>query len=182
MFAPFVDGLLRQAGTAPLRLGSARYALDTLLTTSALHPAAGSASFADLWTETPPADALPLSFVTPTAFRSHDRDVCWPDSRLLWQSWARAWNAHAPPAVPQIAEDLLLAAADRIRLGAYHLQTRKARLQGVAQTGFIGECRFELGDLTDAERHIARVLAEFAFYAGTGRKTGMGMGQTRVRG
>ncbi len=89
LFAPFVDGLLRQSEIAPLRLGNALYAPDALLTTSALHAEAGSASFADLWTQTPPADALALRFVTPTAFRSHDRDVCWPDPRFVWQSWAR---------------------------------------------------------------------------------------------
>ncbi len=165
-----------------MRLGRAQYALHDVLTTPDGHPDANSASFAHLWNRTPPADTLTLRFVTPTAFRSHDRDILWPDPRLLWQSWARAWNAHAAADVPQIAEDALLACAERILLGPYHLQTRAMRFKGVAQTGFVGECAFGLGDLSAEERHLATVLAEFAFYAGTGRKTGIGMGQTRVRG
>ena len=46
-------------------------------------------------------------------------------------------------------------------------------------SGFVGMCVYRLRGLSEQERRELTALANFAFYAGTGRKTAMGMGQTR---
>ena len=53
------------------------------------------------------------------------------------------------------------------------LDLGKARVKG-----FVGTCTYSLGPKATAEARLAfQCLAEFAFHAGVGEKTTMGMGQ-----
>ncbi len=62
-------------------------------------------------------------------------------------------------------------------VSAYELKTHALKLEGGAEIGAQGWIRYRFPDPEQAK--IARILAQFAFYAGVGRKTTMGMGQTQ---
>jgi CRISPR-associated endoribonuclease Cas6 len=101
----------------------------------------------------------------------------WP--RLVFQSLANKWNAFAPM-------QLWINWADfdrQVTVARFDLKTKLLDFGGFRQVGFVGECWF----LIDPEarvplRHALYTLAQFAFYAGVGRKTTMGMGMVRPLG
>ncbi|HZT44394.1 MAG TPA: CRISPR system precrRNA processing endoribonuclease RAMP protein Cas6 [Chthonomonadaceae bacterium] len=174
---PLFVAAMQAIGPQPgLRLGPAHFRIANL-------PASMEASprtYAALWEQATPAEAMAIRFVTPTVFRSQKRDVLWPEPRLVWQSWARAWNQHAATDDPHPEEERLVQLAEtRITVERYHLQTRHVPFSDGGQVGFVGLCVYGLRGLAEADRRALGALADFAFYAGTGRKTAMGMGQTR---
>ena len=59
------------------------------------HSLAGCATYGALWGRGDCPDRLIVHFGTPTMFRSQKRDVLWPEPRLAWREWARAWQAFA---------------------------------------------------------------------------------------
>ena len=178
LLAPTLTALLTSREAAHLRLGDAHFAITGALTTRQAHPLAGATTFAEL-RETPGREMLRVRFATPTVFRSHKRDVLWPEPRLVWQSWARSWHgaAREGSGMPEEAQITAWASAG-VRVARHRVQTRKVFFGGGAQEGFVGECEYDLRDLEPSERAFLCALAAFAFYAGTGRKTAMGMGQT----
>ncbi|MCL4545365.1 MAG: CRISPR system precrRNA processing endoribonuclease RAMP protein Cas6 [Chloroflexi bacterium] len=103
-----------------------------------------------------------------------------PRPRWLWESWARKWNAFAPP---ELALDVarIGAAAERVLVAGYHLHTVTLDYGRFPQKGFAGWARFDLRRLDLAEQRVLDTLSHFAFYSGTGYKTALGMGQTRRR-
>ncbi len=133
-----------------------------------------------------------LEFRSPTAFS--DGQQVWgkrmhlfPAPDRVFLRLAHVWNAWAP-------QDLALdVGALRAYLDAYvvpshyALETRVIRFDRHPQVGFVGRCHYTLfpqaaaapigADLTPAQ--AVQMLARFAFYAGVGQKTTMGMGQAR---
>jgi CRISPR-associated endoribonuclease Cas6 len=181
LFPVLADALLRGAAQDGIRIGDAHFSLTCLLTTANAHPLAGSARYAELWTEAQAAETVRVRFVSPTVFRSQRRDILWPEPRLVWQSWARAWCRNVGSDGTQLDEARLVALAESgVIVERHRLQTRKVVLKAGGQMGFVGECIYSLRDLDAADRRALMALAHFAFYAGTGRKTAMGMGQTRT--
>lgn len=173
-------GLLTAQSEPTIRLGHASYQITSVLTTRQAHPLAGSVTYQHL-RELPARETLRLRFLTPTVFRSQKRDVLWPEPRLLWQSWVRAWGANAPQETGILDEERIVSLAETgAQVIQYRLQTRRAALTHEGQPGFTGDCEFDLRKLPFSDRALLTTLAEFSFYAGTGRKTGMGMGQTQI--
>lgn len=64
----------------------------------------------------------------------------------------------------------------------HQLHTQTLPMGNGGQAGFTGVCAYDLCALENSARRVLALLAEFAFYAGTGRKTAMGMGQTCCKG
>jgi CRISPR-associated endoribonuclease Cas6 len=95
---------------------------------------------------------------------------------LIFGSLLEKWNTFAPlkldPEVRRFAEESLL-------ISRYQLTTCAVPLAGGMQVGFIGWCEFTAVVLDPYWLAAMNLLADFAFYAGTGAKTTMGMGQTR---
>jgi CRISPR-associated endoribonuclease Cas6 len=174
-------GLLASQTESTIHLGGASFQITSVLTTRQAHPLAGSATYQSL-REMPGRESLRVRFLTPTVFRSQKQDVLWPEPRLVWQSWIRAWCANAPaPETGFIDEERIVSLAETsVRVAQHRLQTRRIAFSKEWQPGFIGECEFDLRALLPSDRAILTALAEFAFYCGTGRKTGMGMGQTQL--
>jgi len=182
LFPAFVRGLLDRGHRSQLRFGRAHYTVNDMLTTAALHPLAGCARYAEIWEEAEPKPSLTLRFDSPTVFRSFNRDVLLPDPRLIWQSWANTWNAFADEEKPCFEEKALLEQiAAHVTIEHFRLESRSMLLKGIQQKGFVGACSFKLQGLTESDLRACHALARFAFYAGTGRKTSMGMGQTRLQ-
>lgn len=190
LFPLLAGALLRGGLQAGLRIGRAQFTVTGLVTTASAHPAAGHATYADLIMRSRPAEALPIRFVSPTVFRSQGQDVLWPAPRHVWQSWVRAWNSHASLSASSEKEDaaafvgefdearVVELAESRIVVQRYRLETAHVSLGDGGLTGFIGTCIYGLKAMSEEERRLCALLADFAFYCGTGRKTAMGLGQT----
>lgn len=134
-------------------------------------PAAGEMIASDF-------DRLLVEFATPTAFRAGDVDRLQPDAGFIIASWVRSWNAFAGRPIPPVTAAEL---ENAVRL--LEDRTRVVRDDPhVPAPGFVGEVVLTASpSLPPAGRAALRDLAEFAFHCGTGRKTAMGMGLTRVR-
>lgn len=131
-----------------------------------------------------------------------------PDADRVFDRLARVWNAWAPAELALDVLAVREYARDWVVVSAHALETRTLHFDRHAQVGFVGRCTYELMDLPRAadrppasvgqaeagqvETVVARtvgaalkparalhLLAAFAFYAGIGQKTTMGMGQAR---
>lgn len=143
---------------------------------NALDPDWLSASWATL-ADAPPASRLHVSFETPTAFSHQGEFLLLPDPAHLVASWRGAWD-HAP-ARPAGADILTL---DGLRVTSYDLHTEALPLKGGLRIGFVGEIELTWRPGTPPEtRRTLAALAGLADFLGTGAKTALGMGQTRVR-
>jgi CRISPR-associated endoribonuclease Cas6 len=188
IFRQFMGRFLR--GDRPeLRLGRSLFLIKEILATPEGSPWAGYTSFAQMARQSSATKPLiDLEFLSPTAFSFGQR--AWgkqfhmlPDPRLVFSSLARTWQAFAPPglhldqrAVERYAdENVIIQRLDR-------LETRMLHFGRHPQLGFMGRVTYRIMDRTAGIQEWCRILhalADFAFYAGVGYKTTMGMGQCR---
>lgn len=146
-------------------------------------PWAGQSSFAELHNNglvkaRESVNLIGLDFLSPVAFRMAESRLSmplpWP--RLVFQSLAARWNAFSP-----IPLEIDWPAFDRqISVARHRLETRMLDFGRYRQVGFVGECWY-LIDRKAGFRLLQALhtLADFAFYAGVGAKTTMGMGLVR---
>lgn len=120
----------------------------------------------------PPQQTIDLQFLTPTSFKQGKTIQPFPLPELVFNSLLRRWNTLAP------AELQFDAIAWQGVTAAYELKTYALKMKGGAEIGAQGFVRYEFADAAQAQ--AATTLAHFAAFAGVGRKTGMGMGQTKV--
>ena len=118
-------------------------------------------------------DDISLEFQSPTAFKQGKKTIQpFPLSELVFGSLLRRWNAFAP-------EDLHFPQIEwQGRVSAFDLKTQVLRLEGGPQIGSVGWVRYRFPDAEQAR--IASILAQYAFFAGVGYKTTMGMGQVQA--
>lgn len=128
-------------------------------------------SFAAL-TQVPSQKVIDLEFLSPTSFKQKQAIQPFPLPELVFSSLLRRWNAFAPAdfQMPPIEWQGFTS--------AYDLKTVALKMKGGAEIGAKGCVRYEFPDSEQAQ--FATILAHFAGIAGVGRKTGMGMGQTRL--
>lgn len=153
------------------------------------------------------AYSLTMEFRSPTAFS--DGQLTWgkrmhlfPDADRVFGRLARVWNAWAPPALALSVRAIQAYAQEWVAVAEHRLQTHTFHFDRHTQVGFTGRCTYALmdagraatlpgqsgaaqgstvcvgADLTPAR--ALHLLADFAFYAGVGQKTTMGMGQARL--
>lgn len=120
---------------------------------------------------------ISLKFLTPTSFGRGDVDLPLPIPRLVFQSYLKRFQEfHAFEFLPDLLEqiDFYTGVARLNRLHTDTITTKKVTLRG-----FVGEVSFEISKKAPAnliwQMHL---LADFAFFCGTGKKTTVGMGQT----
>lgn len=178
LFARLLDALVSLPGDHSLRLESAALGLHRVVTAPGQSNWVGCTSFERLLAEARPERRLRLRFETPTVFRSGGkRNLIWPLPELVFGSLLARWNEHSP--VP-LAEGLRGAAQESLLLARYRLETRMLDFGKYQEVGFEGECEYEVErSLPASEAGQLAALAGFAFYAGVGAKTTMGMGQAR---
>lgn len=124
-----------------------------------------------------------MRFVSPTAFKADRERIPLPRPELLVRKLGEKWNVYAPPQLRLCETDLSIVGS-AVWIGRYDLHTEILRfpsrrdLHGHPEVGFVGECEFVVDDRApEGACTIARSLLEFAYYAGVGHKTTMGMGQ-----
>ena len=183
LYAQLADRFGSGAPRPAVRLDHAELRVHELLTVPGAHPGAGHVTWRELAERASTATEITLRFKSPTAFSFGDRHagkriVLLPDTALVFDSLARAWNEYAPEHLRVDRRALRTFAAEHIVGRQFgQLDTHLLYPNRAYQVGFVGEVRFTLVDASEDERRRCNMLADFAFYAGVGMKTAMGMGQ-----
>jgi CRISPR-associated endoribonuclease Cas6 len=186
---------LQHIGGIPnLHLGRAALVISKVSVTSESgEPWAGFASFEAMLAQSSATEtSWRICFAAPTAFKSGDADLPLPIPRLCFQSWLNSWDEHTPyPFFSDKAERkrfLEEVVEGQVSVDFAQLRTDEQRFyfdgHRTRERGFTGVCRFTVRPAKTApqHRHILGTLARYSFYAGTGRKTTMGMGVTGFMG
>ena len=193
--AELIEGRILPRLPERLTLYKMDFRVDGVARRRAEHPWADCSSFVEIAQSaalSAPEPTARLEFASPTAFRDNGLDVCLPLPGQVFRSlWAR-WNAFCPAAMqvqdvwPQFAEACIYVS----EMTAVNT-TRWVFAEGTrgAATGFTGAVAFRLPPTralherwhayTDGAAAVMGSLARFAFYAGVGHHTTIGMGQTR---
>jgi len=177
---------------ATVHLTGVPFRVRQIASTAAEHPQAARLPYEVLIERTRqshPPSHVSLRFLTPTTFRrsppldspfgDESYDLPFPLPELIFNGLLSLWNTFAPQPLP---EELRVFARDCVVVSRYRLHTelvsfgsgRRGRVGG-----FVGDCRFAIRCSDAAWRQRIGLLAAFAPFASVGRRTTMGLGQTR---
>ena len=190
LFVHFGNAFLTQDFPS-IRLGGATFQLSRLVSSGTeTKDWSGAKIYEDLIESAGTDTRLRVRFHSPTAFRElsprgqKTRNQPHIDLVRCYQSWVNKWNAFAPMQIDK--QPLLDFVARHAGLTSVESKSRMLDFGKHKAIGFVGKCAYQFfverqsdgkGD-TEMLR-LANLLADFAFYCGTGYKTTMGMGQTR---
>jgi CRISPR-associated endoribonuclease Cas6 len=186
--------LQHMGGVPTLHLGGCSLGVSRVaVTPESGEPWAGFASFENLLAHASEVEtSWRLCFATPTAFKSGDADLPLPIPRLCFQSWLNSWDEHAPCPfftdkgerkrfLEEVVEGHVSVDFSQLRTAeqTFYFDGHRTR-----ERGFTGICRLAVRPAKTSPHHrkVLGALARYSFYAGTGRKTTMGMGVTRLIG
>jgi CRISPR-associated endoribonuclease Cas6 len=166
-----------------LRVGDARLAVREA--TTAAGRWSGATTLDELHAQASLDRTLTLQFLTPTSF-SFGRGVAgsrihsFPGAELAFGFLARRWQTLLPHENSEQWQRLGMLIESQVDVAAYDLRTAALSLGRRPEVGCVGWCRYVArGVWPDEYLRALNALADFAFYAGIGRKTTMGMGQAR---
>jgi CRISPR-associated endoribonuclease Cas6 len=133
-------------------------------------------SFSEVLKSARPETKIILEFLSPTSFRRSGVQILFPEPRLVFSSLLKRWNTFSETKLPEeYAEGFA-----SIKVSNYNLHTELVQFSKYKIIGFKGRIEYELPqEFPEPCRQAVNALADFAFYAGTGAKTAMGMGQTK---
>jgi CRISPR-associated endoribonuclease Cas6 len=132
--------------------------------------------YEEAWDGTDPdhsqgARKLNFEFCTPTAFRVSKFDSSLPDRDLVFRSLLKKWNRYSKN---PFSESII----DFVYPTFFNIKTEIVRDRRSKFIGCVGDMTFSiLGDADPQTIKQLNALTRFAFFAGIGRKTTMGMGQ-----
>lgn len=166
---------------AEIVLAGARLKITGWTVESVQHEWAGVSSYEQIYNEYITCDEIPkklsLYFHSPTTFRARGNNYPLPDPKKVFLNLLHKWNTFSPIHLGDNFSDFIEA---NVFPSMYKLQTRIMHFDNYKQVGFTGNCHFAIrkqGD--DILVRVTHMLAKFAFFAGFGYKTTMGMGQGR---
>lgn len=180
------ERLLPNLPEQTIELTGGAFRLVSVTTDGAVHPWAGQTSYQNLVQQHTLSPALPprqvtLHFTSPTVFRSSGANVPLPLPGLVFESLVRRWNAFAPLQIPL---EIRRFADEAMAIARYHLHTERVAFgeegERGAYPGFVGTCSYAFLVHDRYWLGLIHLLAAFAFYAGVGARTTMGLGQVRV--
>lgn len=122
-----------------------------------------------------------LEFLSPTSFRVNDMDDPLPFPRRVFQSYVTKWNAFSGMAMEPL-DTFLEWVEQNVAVARLDVQTEVLRFEKHVQIGCIGQVQYRVAKRVagDAQLiHWSNILASYAMFCGTGRKTTQGMGQTQ---
>ncbi|NCR36899.1 MAG: CRISPR-associated endoribonuclease Cas6 [Microcystis aeruginosa S11-01] len=160
----------------PWHLGSADLVITSVLATpQSVQPWANSCTYQYLYENASETNReFHFLFVTPVTFRQGKFDSALPTRELVFNSLLGRWNRYSGIPFDSIA-------LESIFPSFFDIQTKLADEAYKNQSiGCVGEIHYRLlGEVEPAKIKAINALADFALYAGVGRKTTMGMGMTR---
>lgn len=166
---------------AQIELAGSRWTVQTIALTLAQHPWAGQTDYYSLvnhhLTNPTPPRSWTLEFVTPTTFHSSaDAYLPFPLPDALVSSWLRRWQTWSSHPLP---EDIRAAVRESLHISAYELKTVPVRHGPRLAIGCVGHLTLSAGaQLDDDARALVSLLADYAFFTGSGHHTTQGMGLT----
>ncbi|HEY9880424.1 MAG TPA: CRISPR-associated endoribonuclease Cas6 [Leptolyngbyaceae cyanobacterium] len=172
----------------PWHLGPANLHITSILgTPQSTQPWANFCSYQQIYEEASDHNRrLTFQFYTPTAFRQGKYDSAMPTPEAVFGSLLRRWNHYSGiPFTPDLIGPLQSSFFDiRTEVATdprSQFQHTGARIDPAKQfMGCVGRVTFQiLGSVEVETIKQINALADFALYAGIGRKTPMGMGMTR---
>jgi CRISPR/Cas system endoribonuclease Cas6 (RAMP superfamily) len=123
-----------------------------------------------------------VTFVTPTSFsQGGDRHLPLPVPDLIMRSWARRWNAFAPPDAPPIPPATLDAVAANVVVSRADIRTCTLDVGRGKVVAFVGDVALAaVGHRSwqPDERRAFAVLCAYSRFCGTGARTIQGFGLT----
>jgi CRISPR-associated endoribonuclease Cas6 len=156
-------------------LGAADLQVVNVLGTPQAHQSwANFATYAQLYEQASEEERqIHFQFCTPTTFRQTKYDCALPTKESVFQSLLRKWNHYSGMSFP---ERIL----EPIYPSFFDIRTEIAIDSRSKFIGCVGNVTFQI--LGEVEAEIIQqinALADFAIFAGVGRKTPMGMGMVR---
>ncbi|MEB3189297.1 MAG: CRISPR-associated endoribonuclease Cas6 [Snowella sp.] len=120
------------------------------------------------------ARKINFTFCTPTAFRITQFDSALPDRDSVFRSLLKRWNRYSGNPF----NDTIF---DGVYPSFFDIKTEMVNDKRSKFIGCVGDISFSLlGEIDPQTIKQINTLANYAFYAGVGRKTPMGMGQVSV--
>jgi CRISPR-associated endoribonuclease Cas6 len=185
IFERFMQRFLHGEGRPIIQLGEAALLIREILTTPESHPWAGYTTWESLAQQAQDQRDVTMEFVTPTAFSFGQKEwgkkiIVLPQPEVVFDNLARAWNNLAPPQVQVDRSALKTYLEEYVVIKRIEdLTTQMLDFGRARQVGFVGCVTYGLMGENAIARAQLNMLADFAFYAGVGYKTTMGMGQCR---
>ena len=159
----------------PWHLGSADLFITSIQgTPQSIQPWANACSYSQLYDRASNTEkTINFVFATPTAFRQGSYDSGLPTRDLVFRSLLKRWNKYS--GIEFDSEFI-----ESIYPSFFNIKTEVASDSRSKFIGCVGEISYRIMGNVDAEA-IKKIntLADFALYAGVGRKTPMGMGMVR---
>jgi CRISPR-associated endoribonuclease Cas6 len=159
----------------PWHLGSADLQVVSVLGTPQLtQPWANFSTYAQIYERASDINCqIHFVFCTPTTFRVTQYDCAMPTREFVFQSLLKRWNQYSNIPFPKTL-------IEPIYPSYFDIQTEIVVDSRSKLIGCVGKVTFQiLGNVDPLTIKQINALAEFALYAGVGRKTPMGMGMVR---
>lgn len=161
-----------------LRLGEAVFQVGSPLLQG--HPLAISLSLEELqekhFSSSFLKEEVGIELFSPTAFRRSGRNLVVPLPGLLFRNYLNSWNAFCQP---QFDRDFLHLVEETVFISRFSLKSMLLSFRDHKEIGCVGQCYYAIFHPQPELRRLLHLLADFAFFCGTGHKTTTGMGQTR---
>ena len=136
----------------------------------------GFSDYDKLYDSAESTDEVTLQFATPASFKQGDTSMLFPIPRLVFKGYLEKWNKYSGIG---LSDSILNRIEDALILSHYDLRTLPFSDGRATTPGFVGICTFKIKDRNKEFLKNVNLLADFSFFAGTGRKTTHGMGMTR---
>jgi len=136
------------------------------------HPLAKVELLADLLKNSGATLKIKFKFLSPTTFKVGEVHFPLPTPRGVFGDLAKKWGQP----LPSDFNDCLV----RVGISQFRIKSEMIKFKDSPIVGFTGDVLFDVKKLYPTHRRLFNQLADFAFYAGVGHKTTMGMGQVQV--
>ncbi|BAY20932.1 CRISPR-associated TM1814 family protein [Calothrix sp. NIES-2100] len=159
----------------PWHLGPADLYITSIQgTPQSIQPWANASTYAQLYEQAIAQErTLNFTFATPTAFRQGKFDTTLPTRECVFNSLLSRWNKYSGIEFSEIAIESIFPSF--VNINTEILADSRSKFIGI-----IGEVSYRiLGEVEPIQIKQINALADFALYAGVGRKTTMGMGMIR---
>jgi CRISPR-associated endoribonuclease Cas6 len=143
-------------------------------TPQSTQPWANACTYTQLYQQASESDrAINFTFSTPIAFRQGAYDTVLPNRESVFNSLLSRWNKYSGIEFNSLP-------IESIYPSSFNINTKIVNNYDSKFIGCTGEISYRiLGDIEPTSIKQINALADFAMYAGVGRKTTMGMGITR---